>query len=258
MIQHIGLSERCIVYQDMLRHRSATTLRIVCELYSNAHVAAREPVMLDGLLANAVAREATGGEMLPPSSAPYEIPLPLLCLWRNEAGLPLWAASCLIPEGECARDAVYLHKRAQTGQFTKGDKRGRFSISTTTGRYMERRVITPTMTAQRWIAYAIGVPQEIERLLSFISHIGKRRAAGLGEVRRWRVEETLCDPVEVLVRDGRLIRPIPADAAGVLDVFAPNDPPGFCGWTPPYWLPATIGSAWRTGTPVRVKEAVCI
>lgn len=239
-------------YGDVCR---LVPLRITCELYQGAQVAQYDPIMFDGILANAAVREMTGGGMLPPSLAPYEISLPLHCLWRSEEGLPLWAATCLYPVEPTFSDMLYLHKRAQTGQFTQG-KKGKFSINVSVGRWMERRVPTPTILAARWEALAIGDLAEIQRLLPLISHIGKRRAAGMGEVRAWGVEALPALSIgDLLIRDHRLSRPIPLDARHLIEGWMPDAGATLTGWTPPYWHPGTLASGWRAGTPV-IREEV--
>ena len=222
---------------------------ITCELQPGTPIADYDPPMLDGLLAAAVVREVTGGQMLPASREPYFIPLPLEQLYVSPEGLPLWAASCLWPSEPSVRDMQYLHRRAQTGQFTAG-KKGRFSVDTIKGRWMERRVPTPTVVTDALTAYCIGIPEEVERLLSMISHVGKRRAAGLGEVKAWHVEPVEISVGNLLIRDGALSRPMPIEARGLVEPFIPSEGASYVGWTPPYWLPATMADGWRAGTPV--------
>lgn len=262
MIQHDTLKP----YAERYAALPMEPLRITAELYHDAHVVAYDAIHFDGILAAAVVMEATEGHGLPPSYAePYDLPLPLECLWRSDAeghsfGLPLWAASCLLPCGERRGDVIVMHKRVQTGEFTKATRKGRYSINTTTGRWMERRVMTPTMIAKGWEAYAVGDREEVARLLAFITHIGKRRGSGFGEVRRWNVEPA--DAGDVLIRDGMLARPIPSGTAHLLNG---NPSPGALGsiaWTPPYWHPATQGRGWGAGTPIPTtiteEEAVCV
>lgn len=252
MIQHPDIHALTAGYVTL----PMTLLRITAEMRTGAHIARYDPVMFDGLLAAAVVRDATHGQGLPKTGDPYDIPLPLKCLWRSPEGLPLWAASCLWPREPHFADVIYLHKRAQTGEFTAG-RNGRYSIQVSTGRWMERRVPTPTTLAAQGDAYAIGNADELQRLLNMISHIGKRRGAGLGEVRAWHIEE--CDGIMadfgvhcVVIRDGVLSRPVPAGAVGALGLHdLIDEPPSLlCGWTPPYWFGATMSPGWRAGTPL--------
>jgi CRISPR type IV-associated protein Csf3 len=73
--------------------------------------------------------------------------------------------------------------------------------------------------------YVRGLKDEIEELLPFITHLGKKTSQGFGAVHRWTIE-----PVEhdwsIYDGNGRLMRAIPAEK-GVL-----------IGYRPSYWLPA--------------------
>jgi CRISPR type IV-associated protein Csf3 len=223
-------------------------LRVVVTLTAGSRVAGYDPVNLDNLLARAVVDEATEGLGLPDEPCAYRLPVPLQLLWTSDDDLPLWAATQFAPVGDSATDVAYWHKRAQPGRFTK-TKSGRFSISATNGRYMERRVPLPTIVCDTWRADAIGDPEEVARLLASISYIGKRRTNGFGEVREWRVE-----PLESfqLVRDDRLTRPLPAEAVHLLRGVVPDAAPAPIGWTPPEWKPALFRLGWYAGTPCRV------
>jgi hypothetical protein len=191
---------------------------------------------LDNLLAWAVVEEATRGAGLPPSAEPYDLPLPLRCLWRDpESDLPLWASTDLLPAGGGARDVSYWHKRAVTPAMI------RRNVRTTQGRHKERRTPLPTVAALTWRAEAIGDAREVARLLAFLGpHIGKKRGQGLGAVARWRVEVA---QGFALGEAGYLRRPVPLAA---LD-GATTSGASFVGWTPPYWLPAGQGWALPTG-----------
>lgn len=236
-------------------------LRIMARTYHDTHIVAYDAIHFDGILAAAMVMDATEGCGLPDSGPePYLIPLPLECVWSapdsagRSAGLPLWAASCLHPVSASHQDVILMHKRAHTGELTKS-ARGNYSITTKTGRWMERRTATPTIVAERWEAYAIGNAGEIRRLLALISHVGKRRGAGLGWVREWVVEPA--DPGGELVRDGVLARPIPNDAARILSSQPAPNTATHLGWTPPYWHPATQAAGWSAGTPLQTAEAIC-
>jgi hypothetical protein len=114
------------------------------------------------------------------------------------------------------------------------------------GRWMERRVPRPARAAERWVATAVGDPEEVARLLRGVSHLGKDRARGLGLVRRWRVE-----PLAGwgLVAEGRLVRPLPAEAVRLLGGALPAAGTALVGWTMPQWRPALFRPGWWSGTP---------
>jgi len=220
-------------------------LRIVLLLRPGARLAGYDPLNLDNLLARCVVDEATQGAGLPFAPGAYNLPVPLRCLWRDDEGLPLWAATAFHPAGEQATDLAYWHKRVQNGRFT-GTRTGTFAIRSTNGRWMERRVPLPNVVCQRWEASAIGDPAEIARLLAPIGFVGKRRTNGFGEVEGWLVE-----PAEfALIQDGRLTRPLPAGAVPLLGGAVPIGTASPVGWTPPQWKPALFRPGWWTGAEV--------
>ena len=228
-------------------------LEIEVELY-NA-LAGYDPLFLDNLLAACVVRAATGGKGVPNTEDAYALPTPLQTLWRDAQGMPLWAASQFWPDGACYDQVAYWHKRAQSGVWT-GNNRGSFTITSTKGRYMERRVPMPTRLAERWRAWCIGNAEEISRLLEPLTHIGKRRSIGYGEVRHWTVRAA---PAFSLVRDDCLTRSVPAMAINWEAPYwpsgqMPEGAPAPVGWTPPQWKPGLFAPGWWAGTPV--TEAV--
>lgn len=72
--------------------------------------------------------------------------------------------------------------------------------------------------------YVCGDPREIERLLTMVTHLGKKTVQGWGAVAEWRVEPASAD-YSVTGPTGELMRPVP-DECGTL-----------YGIRPPYWLP---------------------
>ncbi len=223
-------------------------LHIVLELVPGSRIAGYDPVNLDNLLARAVVDEATAGRGLPSTPEAYRLPTPLRCLWRSPEGLPLWAATPLFPAAQHAPDVSYWHKRAQTGELTR-TKSGRFAIRSTQGRWMERRVPLPTVVCDRWEGWCAGDGEEIARLLRPVSHVGKKRSTGFGEVLRWRIEPA---PSFELARDGALARALPAMALpDVLPGWRVAEEPAPVGWTPPQWKPSLFALGWWPGTPAR-------
>lgn len=57
----------------------------------------------------------------------------------------------------------------------------------------------------------------VRELLALVTHLGKRRAVGLGRVERWEVLP--CEPWEgfPVLRDGRPLRPLPTDWPGLVE-----------------------------------------
>ncbi len=234
-------------YVDLYNGLEGEPLCITLELVPGSRIAGYDPVNLDNLLARAVVDEATGGHGLPATPEAYRLPVPLRCLWRSPEGLPLWAATPFFPVGDHVADVAYWHKRAQTGEFTC-TKTGRFAIRSTQGRWMERRVPLPTTVCDRWQAWCIGDAGEISRLLTSLTHVGKKRSTGFGEVRRWRIESA---PSFDLVRDGQLTRAMPAAALSeLLPGYQIPEEPAPVGWTPPQWKPSLFAPGWWPGAMV--------
>jgi CRISPR type IV-associated protein Csf3 len=78
--------------------------------------------------------------------------------------------------------------------------------------------------------WCMGEADEIRRLLSSVTNLGKRRAVGLGRVDAWTVEP--CDPWPgfPVVRDGKPLRRLPIGWPGVEEARC-----GFGTIAPPYW-----------------------
>lgn len=238
-------------YADRYGGVKGEPLRIILHLVPGSRIAGYDPVNLDNLLARAVVDEATHGLGLPSTPEAYRLPVPLVCLWRSPEGLPLWAATPFFPASDHALDVAYWHKRAQTGELT-GTKTGRFAIRATQGRWMERRVPLPTQVCDTWQAWCIGDGEEIARLLRPLTHVGKKRSTGFGEVSRWRIEPAQSFE---LVHDGRLMRAMPAMAAAqLLPWYRMSEEPAPVGWTPPQWKPSLFAPGWWPGTLVDGPE----
>lgn len=229
---------------DYGRRYRCQPLRITAVLRAGAQIVQYDPIYLDGLLARCAVDRATQGRGVANTPEPYDIPLPLECLWRDERGLPLWAASVFLPDGTALQDVAYRHKRAITGRYSRG-RRGKLTIRSNVGRYMERRVPVPTIQCESLSALCIGDAEEIAHLLSQASFLGKERRVGFGEIAEWRIDET--DEANVLVRDGCLAHAIPQGAAGVAGLI-PQGAPVLVGWTPPQWKPPLFSLGWPVGT----------
>lgn len=209
---------------------------------------------LDGLLGSAVCQEAMRGVDLPTVADCYDVPLPLRCLWRNEHGWPLWAASYFWPEGETARGTVVFHKRAITGHWSAGrGKDKRLPLNKAAGPHKEKRIPVPVEVSVtgRYTANCVGNAPAIAELLEHIKMVSGRRNVGLGPVERFEIE-----PVgerSVLIHGDVLSRAIPEGAVGLLSPHAPSGPPWpAVGWTPPQWKPTLFSSGWPAGAPLEI------
>jgi hypothetical protein len=137
---------------------------------------------LDSILTHPVVMEATNGAGLP-NNHPYEpIPLPIERLWTSPDGVPVWAATDLVPKGEAAKATRYWHRRAIRQDMTLRN------IRVSEGQHKELRSPMPTVNAEAWIADVIGNAEEITRLLAYVSAIGKKRGTA-GAILKWVVYE---------------------------------------------------------------------
>lgn len=195
------------------------------------------PVHLDGLLAFAVVEMLTQGQGLPNSAAPYYIPLPLRRLWESPTGLPLWAATDLMPEAEAVKSQVYFHRRAIAPTMTDA------AIRTGKGRHKEKRSPIPSVSTRTMTADVIGNPDMLAALLKNVASIGKKHHAS-GAIASWGIEEI--ETFMLSDEQGRTRRPLP------LEMFQPPMTAlgQHIGFTPPYWLPAAQCMCIDSGMPM--------
>lgn len=193
-------------------------------------------IHLDGLLSAAVLTSH-------PCPADYKkgaalIPLPLEILWLSKDGWPLWAASDLIPDDQTSKSQEYWHKRYPTHRAELGTK---LSAKTSAGRWREYRVPVTAIVTGAIKGVCIGNKEEVERLLKFVTHVGKKGAAGYGRV-EWQVREF---PDSAMALDAiHRTKATPIDYAAQKGLAGKVKP--LSGWTPPYWyapnhLPCLVG-----------------
>jgi len=153
------------------------------------------------------------------------VPLPLHLAFVSAQGLPLWACTPLMPK-ESVEGREYWHKRYPTQRADFGSKQ---LANTSAGRWREYRVPLRTDSTSALHALCIGNQAEIERLLAYVSHIGKKGTQGFGRVARWTVT-----PAAHEVNDVLAMRAVP------VEYFAGRPPVGVMSpsraWTPPYWF----------------------
>lgn len=229
-------------------------LKITAVYKSGASRQNYDPGALDGLLGSQVVKQAMNGVDLPTVFDAYDIPLPLQCLWRNESGWPLWAASYFWPESETLDWSAVFHKRAITGHWSAGKgAKHQLSINKAAGRHKEKRIPVPAQTSVtgRYVAWCIGNAGAIEELLNGVTMFSGRRGVGLGAINHWEIEPADIQPVDCLAQNGVLLRAISAGAAHLLPA-QPVDYPYTVGWTPPQWKPTLFGDGWRAGACLEV------
>ena len=240
MIYLKEFADRRTTYKKAINEHEG--MRIVCQL--RHRVSGFDPVNLDNVIAAAVVNEE--GVSMDSNSDLYDIPLPLTTVYTDSNKRETFACSVLAPEGAFVLDRDYLHKRRQTGRYTK-TKRGRFSIDPARGRFMERRYLARSVVADELVAYAHGNREEVARLLTRISHVGKYRGTGQGHVKKWVIEPHQVEPLDTLVRAERLTRNISQEACEALGCN-PEGEPVRVPVSIPYWHPASVGLGYRVGT----------
>lgn len=195
----------------------------------------------DSILAAKVVEEATDGQMLPQSPHYTFVPLPLKILWHSAVGVPLWASTDLVPNGEVIRDVQYMHRRALEPKMQQKN------IITKSGRHKEKRTPMPIIVANQLSCNVYGNAKEIARLLSNVTSIGKKRHSA-GMVMEWIVE-----PVDEfsLVKGVKARRPLPVPA--IYDAIASVNS-SHISYSPPYWLPATRDFCVPTGADVHIDQ----
>lgn len=144
--------------------------------------------------------------------------------------------------------ATNIHRRTEDNPYalaglraTLGEKRPRRFPSSVAGQYINMRVPTRRIVAERWTATCVGNSAEIRRLLSHVSHFGKFAAHGLGRVLDWHVEPA--ESFSFHDADGQPLRPIPSE----------NGEGAVQGWTPPYWRRET----WRFCHSSAARRSIC-
>jgi hypothetical protein len=165
---------------------------------------------LDGILSYGAFREYNGPE-LPPINSPWAIDFDLpLKKWRvdppgefsgdkrlldDNGMLWGWCASRVDAEW-FARGKMEYRKRPDIGAMQ------RFTTSTShnigAGALKAFDVAYPTLMASEHHWHAIGYIDAVRRLLSHVTHIGKKSTTGMGAVSEWVVEP--CYPVEIVRR----------------------------------------------------------
>jgi len=167
---------------------------------------------LDGLLAWAVCqRDRIPPAMTPDEWVPVEIPVE-----RSECGrYHLCSASIGRAEWHEVRYTVRRFP-IERGQKLLPEKVRRVNLSA--GAQKHFRIPRTSMHLQddelRW--HLLGEPEEVERLLSLVHYLGKRRAVAAHRPVEWSVEEDepWGDGYPVL-RDGQPLRHLPADLPGL-------------------------------------------
>jgi len=174
---------------------------------------------LDSILAYAWMRE-NHPELMgvdPGKGAPVIIPDSLPIEKRGSGDDWYYACSfaCFTPLKETRR---YWHKRFDAHLAEEyvdfGKRRGKVNVKS--AQYKNYRMPLNILLIPEITWYLVADKEEVERLLCYITHIGKKTAQGLGAVKQWIVE-----PID---EDLSWLRPIPDENGD-----------DFISIRPPYW-----------------------
>lgn len=176
---------------------------------------------LDGILSSAVfaAHPCSYKTIAQPSL----VPLPIIGLWQDSSGAILYASSDFECDDE-HKGQEYWHKRYPS-THNEWVKPKQINVKTTAGQYKDYRVPMDVRLAKTITAYCIGNKAEIERLLGFVTHVGKKSSQGFGRVINWQVETA-----DVGIDDVLRNRPVPVESKLKNKGRMRHET-----WTSPYW-----------------------
>lgn len=208
-------------------------LRVEATL-ANGVMLPRGVLALDALLASVVAiREDLPPPLTEDDIVPIEIPVKRSkCGRYHLASFGVMSAELYEPRRGIRRPVVEYAKefggrKVRSLNLKSGADKPTMAIGAAA--HVENRAV---------VFWCVGDKAQVEALLGFVTHLGKRRGVGLGRVLRWAVE-----PVEpwgkwfpVVSPDGKPLRNLPVDHPGV-DQGAAHV--GYDNLTYPYWRDAT-------------------
>ena len=184
-------------------------------------------IFLDGLLAFCVLDTYFTTDLFKEDEA-YYVPLPL----ERRGNLHwYWAASVGLYEKAVWSRTVW-RKNYRTWA---GDDLGYGAIE------FDYHMPMPVLSISHLKFFCVGNKREIEKLLQRITHIGKKRAYGYGEVKKWKVTVINADHSELW--NNTLVRPIPITECKYQIVGEK----ALYGYRPPYWCPENFTECWLPG-----------
>lgn len=167
------------------------------------------PIALDALLCAAVARR-DGLPQIEDAFVPIQIPVELAPGGRFH--LASFSESSFV-----AHDRHWLNRRFPVAEAqAMGNKKLR-RIALSTGPCKSYRIPLEVgyLAGERIDWWCIGDAAEIRSLLSMVTHLGKKRSVGKGEVASWTVEPCEPWPGFPVLRDGRPLRSLPLGWPGI-------------------------------------------
>jgi CRISPR type IV-associated protein Csf3 len=194
---------------------------------------------LDGVLYYHKVREEMGEEIItkPLESSVREyqhISLPFT-LKMKDSEAHFYSCSFAVWSPDMVEDQQTYSKRFDlkySDMIDFGKKLGK--IETARGRYKmyHIKVYYRTATYVEW--YAHGWKDDIEKLLKFVTHLGKKTSQGWGAVLKWEVESWKEDWSVRGFEDNRLMRAVPVKQNGFLYGVRPSY------WNPKHQFPCLM------------------
>lgn len=196
-------------------------LRVVAEVPGAVCMPAH-PVQLDALLMAAVALR---DQLPPPEVEVIDIPIPV----ERERGIYLCTQAIYEIE---EYDRHWINRRFPIEEAQSIGAPSVKRVQLTAGPTKSYRIPVEVgyLKDARAEWYCVGDADAIRALLTFATHLGKKRSVGKGEIASWTVEECEAWNGFPLMKDGRPLRPLPLDWPGVTDAER-----AFRVLTPPYW-----------------------
>lgn len=197
------------------------------------------PIHLDALLAWAAVREAEEAGHPHPLEAQENLPL----AFEEGEGGTIWCASHLMWQPLAPPEQVFLTKRFELENLARRKGKvyegGPNLMTQGTGPYKSFVLQVPTVWTTHVVAYALGDPDRITSLLSKVTHLGKMRRIGLGQIATRHVD--LDSKAEHFWK----LRIMPRAMPGYEPIFAVT--------RPPYWGTERRQPAW---VPMNIPQEV--
>ena len=153
----------------------------------------------------------------------------------EEKGFSFYAVSSPLYQTK-SKFTIRYRKRwdNQDKHLNWGNKKAK--VDTSQGQFKNGDLPLLLVETKRIDWFCVGCKDEIERLLSSCTHLGKKRSQGKGQVLRWQIKLIECD--HSLYYENKLMRPLP------VELINPNQLRGgvtfdLMQWAykPPYFLP---------------------
>lgn len=133
------------------------------------------------------------------------------------------------------RERAYLNRRFPLEEAVRRTKMKRVNLSAGAQKHFRIPYERGALIGDEMRFYAIGEREKVTELISFITHIGARRATGNGEVKEWEISEAEgWEGFPVLSPEGEPLRHLPEGFPGVTKGGA-----RYGNLTYPYWRRST-------------------